>query len=77
MQLQQYFSDGSWRNAGTATTSRVSSGGGSGKRTTDRADCTNSSTTTWRSVVDVDLVGLVDDTSVLVTPAQNVACRRL
>jgi hypothetical protein len=55
---------------------RVRSGGGAGNRATGRAGCTSSASTGWRSVIDVDLVGLIDDPRKLTTPAVNVACRR-
>lgn len=76
VQLQQYYSDGVWRNRGSAGAERVYSGGGSGNRANARAVCADSRTTGWRSVVDVDLVGLIDDSSVLITPSVNISCRR-
>lgn len=76
VQLQQYYSDGSWRNSGTVGRSTVRSGGGAGNRATGRAGCNNSSTTGWRSVIDVDLVGLADDPGKLTTPSRNIGCRR-
>ena len=75
VQLQQYYSDGVWRNVGSPGKARVASGGGAGNRATGRVDCVNSSRSGWRSIVDVDLVGLIDDTSVLVTPSRNIDCR--
>lgn len=76
VQLQQYYSDGSWRNVGTVGRSTVRSGGGAGNRATGRGGCNNSSVTGWRSVIDVDLVGLADDPGKLTTPSRNIACRR-
>jgi hypothetical protein len=76
VQLQQYYSDGSWRNVGTVGRSTVRSGGGAGNRATGRAGCNNRSLTGWRSVVDVDLVGLADDPGKLTTPTRNIYCRR-
>ncbi|MFF5114357.1 hypothetical protein [Streptosporangium sp. NPDC000509] len=76
VQLQQYYADGSWRNAGTVGSATVRSGGGAGNRATGRAGCNSSSLTGWRSVIDVDLVGLADDPGKLVTPGQNIYCRR-
>lgn len=76
VQLQQYYGDGVWRNQGSAGKARVLSGGGSGQRATGRADCIISSYTGWRGIVDVDLVALIDDSSVLVTPSANIYCRR-
>lgn len=76
VQLQQYYSDGSWRNIGSPGTARVREGGGSGKRATGRVACTSSRYTGWRSVIDVDLVGSIDDSSKLATIGRNIYCRR-
>lgn len=76
VQLQQYYSDGSWRNVGSVGSATVRSGGGAGNRATGRAGCNSSSLTGWRSVIDVDLVGLADDPGKLTTPSQNIYCRR-
>jgi len=76
VQLQQYYSDGSWRNVGQEGKDTVRSGGGAGNRATGRAGCTSGSTTGWRSVIDVDLIGLIDDPGKLITPTRNIPCRR-
>lgn len=76
VQLQEFFSDGTWRNKGTVGRATVRSGGGSANRSTGRASCSNTSVTGWRSVVDVDLVGLADDPGKLTTSAQNIGCRQ-
>jgi hypothetical protein len=76
VQLQEYYSDGKWRNVGTVGRSTVRSGGGSGARATGRAGCLNRNLAGWRSVVDVDLVGLPDDPRKLTTPARNLNCSR-
>ena len=73
--LQQYYSDGVWRTKATGT-GTWAPGGGAGNRTTARALCADSRSTGWRSVVDVDLVGLADDRGRLTTSAVNLACRR-
>jgi hypothetical protein len=75
VQLQEYYSDGSWRNKGTVGKSTVRSGGGAGNRATGRGGCNSSAVTGWRSVIDVDLVGLADDPGKLTTPSQDIACR--
>lgn len=75
VQLQQYYSDGSWRNTGTVGRATVRSGGGSGNRATGRAACYSSSATGWRSVIDVNVVGILDDPRKLTTPSQNILCR--
>src|ERR1700740_726040 len=58
VQLQEYYSDGSWRNKGTAGSAAIYSGGGSGNRVTGRATCTaGTALTGWRSVVTADVIG--------------------
>ncbi|MET8764197.1 hypothetical protein [Lentzea sp. NPDC004782] len=76
VQLQQYYSDGKWRNIGSAGKATVRSGGGAGNRATGRVTCSNREVTGWRSVIDVDLVGLADDPSKLTTATRNITCRR-
>lgn len=76
VQLQQFYSDGKWRNVGSPGKKTVKSGGGAGNRATGRAACNNRSVTGWRSVIDVDLVGQADDPGKLTTPARNIKCRR-
>lgn len=76
VQLQQYYSDGRWRNVGSAGRATVRSGGGAGNRATGRVNCTNREVTGWRSVIDVDLVGLADDPGKLTTSSRNITCRR-
>lgn len=75
--LQELYSDGSWRVKGVPGVATVRSGGGSGARATGRAPCTNATLTGWRSVVDVDLIGIPDDPLVTITPPINVSCRVL
>jgi hypothetical protein len=77
VQLQEYYSDGRWRNKGTVGRKTVRSGGGAGNRATGRAHCNNHHAAGWRSVIDVDLVGRPDDSRKLVTPARNIGCTRL
>lgn len=43
VQLQQYYSDGVWRNKGEVGVGTGRSGGGSGARVTGRAPCTGGS----------------------------------
>lgn len=76
VQLQQYYSDGSWRNQGSKGSATVRSGGGAGNRATGRAGCSSSAITGWRSVIDVDLVGQADDPTKLTTPGRDIGCRR-
>ncbi|WP_083342742.1 MULTISPECIES: hypothetical protein [Frankia] len=76
VQLQEYYSDGTWRNVGAVGRSTVKSGGGAGNRATGRGHCRSGSLTGWRSVIDVDLVGVPDDPNKLVTTGRNIRCRR-
>jgi hypothetical protein len=76
VQLQEYYSDGHWRNKGTVGKKTVGSGGGAGNRATGRGGCDNHGTAGWRSVIDVDLVGVADDPRKLTTPARNIGCTR-
>lgn len=74
VQLQQH-SNGAWRNVGTRGRATVSSGGGAGNRATGRARCSSNQRTAWRSVIDVDLVGIIDDPSKLTTRTTNINCK--
>lgn len=74
IKLQQLI-NGNWTDAGTVGRERVSSGGGSGNRATGRATCANSARTTWRSVVDVDLIGKLDLPDQLITTGRDLDCR--
>ena len=76
VQLQEFYSDGSWRNKGTVGRATVRSGGGAGNRATGRAGCNNGTVVGWRSVIDVDLVGVADSPDKLTTPARNIPCLR-
>lgn len=75
VQLQQYYSDGIWRNVGTVGQQTVTSGGGTGNRATGRASCPTRDRTGWRSLIDVDVVGILDGPGWKVTAAQNIDCR--
>ncbi|NOK71597.1 MAG: hypothetical protein GFH25_541324n40 [Chloroflexi bacterium AL-N10] len=74
VQLQQNI-NGRWRNVGSAGRATVRSGGGAGNRATGRVTCTSSTLTQWRSVIDVDLVGMIDDPRKLTTPTRSLSCR--
>jgi len=75
VQLQEFFSDGSWRNKGTPDTEDVFAGGGSGNRATGRATCTGGTAVTgWRSVVTADVIGQTG-LNQIITPAQDINCR--
>lgn len=76
VQLQQYWSDGRYRNAGAkAQKSGVLPGGGSGRRATGRARCFTAKAVTWRSLVDVDIEGYVDGSAVAVSRRRTLSCR--
>jgi hypothetical protein len=52
----------------------VKSGGGSGRRATARKVCHSSQTHLWRSVVDVDLIGIPDSPEKLYTKTVSKHC---
>ncbi|GAB3954618.1 hypothetical protein [Micromonospora vulcania] len=72
--LEEYFSDNSWRVKGSGSKSPVYSGGGSANRANARATCQNSGTVSWRSRIDVDLIGQVDSPEQAVTAVRELAC---
>ncbi|MFB9392406.1 hypothetical protein ACFPM3_19760 [Streptomyces coeruleoprunus] len=70
----QVKSGSGWRTLNTGTKT-VYSGGGSGKRASAAWKCTNLiAKNTFRSVVDVDLVGYPDDAYKKVTTPQTLYC---
>lgn len=74
--LQEHFSDGSWRDKGTQGSGTFRPGGGAGHRATGRATCTGGTALTgWRSVVNVETVGQFGVDSVT-TSARNIDCRK-
>lgn len=75
VQLQEFYTDGSWRNKGAKAKATVPSGGGSGKWVAGRAACHDGITTGWRSVIVVDLVNYNDVPGKLITPGRNIGCR--
>lgn len=74
VQLQQYI-NGSWEDAGSPGSKTVYSGGGSANRAVGRAHCNNSITTSWRSEIDVDVIGILDTPLKYYTPTQSLNCR--
>lgn len=74
VQLQEFIGH-AWRNVGTVGEKTVRAGGGRGKRATARAQCRSRSLTSWRSVIDVDLIDLPDDPDKTVTPSTKLRCR--
>jgi len=75
IRLQAYYTDGVWRYVGSLGRKTVYSGGGSANRATARVACLGGGYYGFRSVVDVDLVGLNDSANVGYTPNVNLSCR--
>lgn len=71
--IQEYYSDGSWRTKDTGDKT-VYSGGGSANRSNARRTCQGSATVSWRSEVDVDLVGISDSNNIGRSPTVNLPC---
>jgi hypothetical protein len=76
VKIQAFYTDGVWRTVGRIGKARVFSGGGSGNRATGRVTCRSMTQGLYgfRSVVDVDLVGVNDGAGVGITPPQNLSC---
>lgn len=74
IQLQQNIY-GWWADAGPLGQKTVYSGGGSGNRAATRAHCNSNTTTSWRSVIDVDLIGVADTPFKLYTSTRVLDCR--
>jgi len=77
VQIQQHW--GGWVNVGQRGNKVVRSGGGSGNRATARTRCHRykGKTYTYRSVVDVDIIGYPDDPNKLRTRPANTNCSYL
>jgi hypothetical protein len=71
--LQEYWTDGTWRTYHNPVRELYAWNSGGG-RTTARVDCMTSSQTSWRSIVDVDVVG-VSDTGDIKISYDDVPCR--
>lgn len=66
---------GVWVNVtGSTGTSTVFSGGGAGDRATARIACRSNESYQWRSVVDVDPVGILDTPNTLKTAGRTLSC---
>jgi hypothetical protein len=75
VQLQEYFSNGTWRNEGPPGVATVYSGGGSANRATAKAECANQLyLVSWRSSVHVDVVGIPTLPNTYYTAGQNIFC---
>ncbi|MFG1986005.1 hypothetical protein ACGFN0_17935 [Streptomyces albidoflavus] len=64
---------GTWVTVASAS-KNVTQGGGAGKRATARKPCSSTKSTTWRSVVDVDIIGTGDSPNKLYTPDVKRTC---
>lgn len=62
-----------WRTVDTGKKVAYS-GGGSGRRATARKRCNSSQPRYWRSVVDVDIIGVWDAPNTLTSPSQIIRC---
>lgn len=74
VQLQVNLGVFGWVNAGPNFSSDVYAGGGAGNRTTARYRCVGTRVMTWRSVVDVDIIGASDPDNKRFTAPRSVAC---
>jgi hypothetical protein len=74
VQLQEYYSDGSWRDKGSPGVGDVYAGGGSSNRVTGRVTCSSTTTTGWRSQVTADVIGQ-SGLSQIYTAGQDIKCR--
>lgn len=74
VQIQQHW--GGWVSVGAPGVAVVRSGGGAGNRATARVRCHRyrGRTYTYRSVVDVDIIGYNDSAEKLYTPAAETNC---
>ncbi|MFI0774831.1 hypothetical protein [Streptomyces sp. NPDC021212] len=52
----------------------VTSGGGSSRRANVRKTCVNAQKRQWRSLIDVDIIGVSDSPEKAVTKAVTVRC---
>ncbi|MFE3073584.1 hypothetical protein [Streptomyces sp. NPDC059247] len=69
----QIQSGGSWRTVATGSKT-VKQGGGSARRANARKTCVGTRSTTWRSRVDVDIIGVADSPNKLETPGKTFNC---
>lgn len=73
-QVQKKNVLGIWVDVGDRGVKTVKSGGGSTNRSASRYTCSSTAKHTFRSWVDVDLVGVADAPNKLYTPARDLAC---
>jgi hypothetical protein len=58
--LYEWYTDNSWRQKACSPTKELALGGGSSNRTVARQDCGDTTLTSWRNHVDVDVIGEID-----------------
>lgn len=73
VRLQKRY-DGVWISTGLPGTKTVYAGGGAGKRATAHKDCNGRTSTMYRSIVDVDLIGAPDSPEKLPSDPVTLAC---
>ncbi|MFD9422462.1 MULTISPECIES: hypothetical protein [unclassified Streptomyces] len=71
--LQAKDGGGNWKSVETSSKT-IKPGGGSARRANARKTCEGTAKTTWRSVVDVDVIGVRDSPSKLYTPSKTYPC---
>ena len=70
----QYKKNGRWKTVATGSKDKIYSGGGRGKRANARIKCKSRNMGTWRSKVDVDIIGVWDSPGKTTSPEQKRAC---
>ena len=73
IQLQIRRGD-AWVDVGAAGVKRVRPGGGSANRANARFICLTREVNEWRSVIDTDIIGVVDTPEKLYTQVQRLEC---
>lgn len=74
IRLQQNI-NGSWVYVGSPGQKTVYSGGGSANRAATRVRCNSSAWTSWRSEIDVDVIGILDTPGKHYTSVRSLNCR--
>lgn len=66
--------DGTWVDVGSAGVERIHPGAGSANRTNARVPCMSPVSTEWRSVVDVNIIGVLHSPEKLYTASRRLNC---
>ncbi|MET9607372.1 hypothetical protein ABZZ17_20225 [Streptomyces sp. NPDC006512] len=69
----QILTGGRWHTVASGS-KIVKQGGGSSRRANARKACVGTKATTWRSRVDVDIIGVADSPNKLETPGKTFNC---